>query len=155
MKTNNNFKYDLEIGKQAENLLGQLLEGNHLEVKFDKYKNNRFFIEVFKRKGNNPDGSPKYVFSGLGVTQAEFYALMKNNIFIIIKTSDLKKLIKHKVNTQGNGKLSSIAIGGGDGGRSYGVLVTVEEIIEWQANNRTYKESIIDVQPALEGGENE
>lgn len=136
MTTNNNFKYDLEIGQQAENLLGQLLEGSRLEVKFDRYVNDKFFIEIYRIKYDSKEKE----LSGLAVSQADYYALCKNNIFIIIERRDLIRLVKKKL---GNRKVSEIAVSGGDGGRTYGILITISEIFQFQLDIRTYRESIL------------
>tara|TARA_R110000850_G_scaffold221286_3_gene347105 strand:+ start:145 stop:579 length:435 start_codon:yes stop_codon:yes gene_type:complete len=139
--TNNDFKFDLEIGQGAENLLATILQDSTLEVKFDMYTNDRFFIELTSKRYNNDCGCYKEQKSGLASTEAIYYALMKNNFFMIITTRDLKDLIKAKAKELGI-KINDLLKSGGDDGRTYGVLITISEITEYLAKIRTYKECI-------------
>jgi hypothetical protein len=43
-----NFEYDLKIGIDKENELAKILDDATIEVKFDRYENDRHFIE-YKR----------------------------------------------------------------------------------------------------------
>ncbi|MCH7396550.1 hypothetical protein MM236_01060 [Belliella sp. DSM 107340] len=89
MKTNNDFKYDLKVGQQKENELASILSDSTLEVKYDRYSNNLFFIEFYKKLKNG-----KYKRTGLSKTEANYYALCKSNSFLIIPTSTLKNFLK-------------------------------------------------------------
>tara|TARA_R110002020_G_scaffold108015_4_gene250623 strand:+ start:3498 stop:3932 length:435 start_codon:yes stop_codon:yes gene_type:complete len=138
---NNNFKYDLEIGQGAENLLSTLLQDTTLEVKFDMFTNDRFFIELASKRYNKDCDCYKLQKSGLASSEAEFYALLKNNFFMILTSRNLKDLIKEKAKALGI-SVNDLLISGGDEGRTYGVLITIDEITAYLAKIRTYKECI-------------
>lgn len=143
IKANNDFKYDLMIGQQAENLLGSIISDSKLEVKFDKYNNDRFFIEIACKRWDTNTGDYILNHTGLSVTHSEYYVLVKENLIQIIKTIDLKNLIREKA-SNANKSVYELGIFGGDGKRTLGVMVTMEEVVKYAAKNRVYKESILD-----------
>lgn len=73
MKFNSDFKYDLILGNQGENIISELLKDSTIEVKMDflAHRTNNLFIEYLSRE------KP----SGISTTQAEFwfYIILKNN----------------------------------------------------------------------------
>lgn len=68
MKHNSDFRYDLKVGNEGENLLAQLLQGQRIEVKtdFGWHRTGNFYIEYESR------GKP----SGIATSEAEWYALI-------------------------------------------------------------------------------
>ncbi|MCH7411144.1 hypothetical protein MM239_17230 [Belliella sp. DSM 111904] len=141
ISTNNNFKYDLAIGQQSENLLAEILSDTTLEVKFDMYPNDRFFIELASKRYNSDCDCHRLQKTGLASSEANYYALLKNNFFMIVSTKDLKAAIKDKAAKNGV-KVIDLLVSGGDGERTKGVLMTIQEITEYLDNVRTYKECI-------------
>lgn len=112
-----NFEYDLKIGVQKENELARILDDATIEVKFDRYDNDRHFIE-YKRINLRGDVEP----SGISVTKATHYALCKPHYFLIVRTDRLKMIMKQ------SGKKPTI---GGDGKRTYAIMLTESEILRW------------------------
>lgn len=73
MDFNRDFKYDLLIGNQGENIISELLKDSTIEVKMDflAHRTNNIFIEYISR--NKP--------SGISTTLAGFwfYIILKRN----------------------------------------------------------------------------
>ncbi|MBS9525903.1 hypothetical protein KI659_17920 [Litoribacter alkaliphilus] len=135
--TNNTFSHDLAIGQGMENTLSEHLTDSTIEVKFDMYLNDRFFIEMFRKDFR----TEAIVKTGLWTTKATHYALCKSYIKIIIETSDLKKLVKEKVKKfkelDPNFKNRQAFKCGGDGNRTFGILVTLTELTQYLVNIHT------------------
>jgi hypothetical protein len=122
MKHNNDFRYDLEFGKQGESMLHKMLsneEGYKVEVKRDRqaHKTNNLYFEYQSR--NKP--------SGIATTQAEYYAYFVTDTFcFIISVQELKIKLKRLVK-------EDKAIGnmpGGDKNTSLGVLVSIDNFLK-------------------------
>lgn len=118
-----NFEYDLRVGVGKENELAKILEDCTLEVKYDRYDNDRHFIE-YKRISMDGKMEP----SGISVTKAKYYVLCKAHYFIIVSTERLKNIMRW---AYGNRR----PILGGDGKRTYAIMLTEEEILGWKENN--------------------
>ena len=117
MKHNSDFKYDLSIGVQKEKQLALILGDNcTIEVKYDRYKNDRFFIEY-----KYDDGQKSYN-TGLSTTQADYYALAKSTYFFLIKTSVLKDKVRLFAK---NNK----PVRGGDNNTAIGFLVPISFLV--------------------------
>lgn len=115
---NNNFKYDLKLGKNVENELANILGDNSLvEVKYDQFENERHFIE-YKRIGI--DGQEEY--TGIATTHSDYYCLSKSGYYILIKTQDLKDFIK---------ATRPKSVLGGDDKRTYGFLITESNLFNY------------------------
>lgn len=71
MHHNSDFRYDLKVGNEGENLLAQLLKGKRIEVKsdFGWHRTGNFYIEYQSR------GKP----SGIATSEAEWWALIGTN----------------------------------------------------------------------------
>jgi hypothetical protein len=89
MEHNSDYKYDLKIGIAKEEELAQILgDGATVEVKYDRYDNDRFFIEYMF-----DDGTKSYP-TGISTTQAKYYALAKENYYLIISVERLKTILR-------------------------------------------------------------
>jgi len=116
MKHCNDFRYDLEIGKQSENELSLILQDTTIEVKDDSKhsaKTGNVFIEYESR--NKP--------SGISTTQATHWAIKtSSNTFVIICTERLKEIARKYIGTDRD-------VLGGDNNTSKGILVPREELL--------------------------
>jgi len=106
MKFNRDFKYDLELGQEGENLIAKLLHNSTIEVKLDfiAWRTKNIFIEYESR------GKP----SGISTTQAKFwfYIILKDGTsrntekitidnvqdILFFKVDKLKKVSKEWLN---------------------------------------------------------
>lgn len=120
IKSNNDFRYDLEIGQMFEGSLSDILSNKKIEVKTDikAMQTGNLFIEIYSR------GKA----SGLSTTQADFYAFIlpiDENDFttILISVDKLKCIVKNTYNKNG------FTIGG-DENSSKGVLIKIDDL--WQ-----------------------
>jgi hypothetical protein len=114
MQYNSNFKYDLAVGKVAEEALGDIFENKKVEVKTDfKAKTTgNLFIE-FKSRGKD---------SGISTTQADYWCFKVENLFLLIATEDLRVLIEPLKGTNSERT-------GGDKNTSVGVLLPLNTLI--------------------------
>ena len=115
MKYNNDFSYDLELGKKGENLLAKilLLTGDKIEVKTDLQatQTGNVFIEYKSRNK----------LSGISTTKAHYWAfLISNEQIIIVETNKLKTLCKTK---------GLRIVDGGDNNTSKGILIPLNKLI--------------------------
>tara|TARA_Y100001937_G_scaffold128833_2_gene208685 strand:- start:5166 stop:5555 length:390 start_codon:yes stop_codon:yes gene_type:complete len=73
MEYNNDFKYDLKLGQEGENIIAQLLSDSTIEVKLDflAHKTDNIFIE-YESRGK---------LSGIATTESKFwfYIILKEN----------------------------------------------------------------------------
>ena len=131
MKHNNNFKYDLAIGKSGENAFAKLLSNSKVEIKVDRkfiYTGN-FYVEYWSR------GKP----SGINTSEADWYVFTTggHDVFLVVPVAALREAVVKKAK-QGN-----ITVGG-DKNVSRGVLLTAPELVSLQKkskkllNNRAY-----------------
>lgn len=122
MKYNNNFKYDLKRGQDAEKWLGGLLEADTLEVKRDflAHKTKRVFVEYECNK------KP----SGVSTTEADMWAFVTDGCVIMLTTERLKVLVKKAI-SEDRVRL------GGDGNRSKGALIELRELVEFSQSITT------------------
>ena len=90
------FTKDLEFGHQGEELVRQFLSDlsqGSFEVKYDRYRNGRIFVE-YEQNPRNTGWKP----SGIQVTQAKWWVyLFSPNAFVIIEVRRLKRYLKHNV----------------------------------------------------------
>lgn len=115
MKYNNDFRYDLLVGQQAENFLGKLLEGKKLEVKLDKRAHVSGFVFVEFESRGKP--------SGLATTQADYWCyIIEGRGAVIISTERMKDVARDALKVRGE-------IRGGDSNTSRGVLVEIGRLI--------------------------
>lgn len=117
MEYNSDFRHDLKVGQLKEQELGKILSGEFtVEVKHDRYDNDRFFIEYMY-----DDGVKSYP-TGISTSKADYYALSKSNYIIFILTSKLKAIVKYFART-------NKPVRGGDSNRYIGFLMSLSNII--------------------------
>lgn len=118
------FDMDLKTGEQGEALVRAGLTGT-VEVKTDRRvaETGNLYIELWQF--SNPDQSDKRP-SGLSTTKAEFWATTttKGTGFLIVKTDQLKSLIKAKRYTQTSQPIANSKTNG-----SIGVLVPLKDLL--------------------------
>jgi hypothetical protein len=114
MKFGNDFKYDLKVGQVKERELGDIFENKKIEVKTDLQASStgNIFIE-YESRGQK---------SGISTTESDYYCFCFNDIFIIIKTKDLKELCRRYIG-------SYYDVAGGDYNTSKGILLSVSDLI--------------------------
>jgi hypothetical protein len=115
LKHNNDFRFDLEIGKSYETQLAELI-GQRIEVKrdFKALETGNIFIEYESR------GKP----SGLATTQADYWCYwLSDEHCILIKTEKLKELCRKFLYTNRD-------VLGGDSNTSKGILLPTKKFIE-------------------------
>lgn len=118
MLHNNDFRYDLEIGKVGESLVASLFSSKKIEVKTDSWTDKTGNIAVeFESRGKK---------SGIAHTEADWWAFVldgehKKEIIIFIETNRLKRIARHYF-TQGNVKEM------GDSNTSKAVLIPIKEL---------------------------
>lgn len=114
MKFNSNFKYDLEVGKVAEQALADILENKTIEVKRDlKAKTTgNVFVEFESR------GKP----SGIAKSEADFWCFVLEDRYVILSAEELKKIVEPLKGTEREKR-------GGDNNTSKGVLLRTHELI--------------------------
>ncbi len=115
------FKADLVVGKKGEKIIGDLLEGDMVEVKseIDKWiKSGNHFCE-YKSRGKD---------SGINKTQSKYWTinLYKGKKFcfaISLETARLKKIVE---------KNKYRSVPGGDNNTSWGWLVPLKDLLDIQ-----------------------
>ncbi len=115
MEFNSDYKYDLRIGKAKEHELAMILGDKCVEVKYDRYDNDRFFIEY-----KFDDGTNTYP-TGISTTQAEYYALSKEHYYLIISVERLKDIVRAYAK-------SFKPVKGGDSNTAIGYLIPVSTL---------------------------
>ena len=120
MDYNNDFRYDLKRGQDAEKWLGGLLEAETLEVKRDfiAHKTKRVFVEY--ECNNKP--------SGISTTEADMWAFVTDDCVIILPTDRLQQLAKEAIGKKRYRK-------GGDGNRSLGALIDLRDLVSHSLTN--------------------
>ena len=123
MKHNNDFRFDLDYGKEGEGMLHKMLtneEGYKVEVKRDRqaHRTNNLYFEYESR--NKP--------SGIANTEADYYCYFITDTFCFIMKVDvlkakLRRLIKEK-------KVINHKQPGGDNNTSLGVLVSITNFMK-------------------------
>jgi len=126
MEYKSDFTCDLIQGKVGEKLIGDILEGDKVEVKseIDKWiKSGNHFCE-YQSRGKD---------SGISITESKYWAVnfyKKTNFCfaVFIETEKLRKMIK-------NNKYRSVP--GGDNNTSWGWLIPIKELVDYNnyANN--------------------
>jgi len=123
MKHNNDFRFDLDYGKEGEGMMHKMLagkEGYRVEVKRDRqaHRTNNLYFEYESR--NEP--------SGIANTEADYYGYFITDTFCFIMKVDvlkekLRRLIREK-------KVINHRQPGGDNNTSLGVLVSINNFME-------------------------
>ena len=125
MEYNNDFRHDLKVGQQGEQVIAQILSDDTIEVKSEQDKNdknwtntNNMFVEISSRNKS----------SGLSTTEAKwwihnFYKGERLCFSKIILVKDLRRIAKKVHEEQSWRKVK-----GGDSNTSFGILVPIKEI---------------------------
>lgn len=115
MNFNSNFKYDLERGKEGEEIVAKIFKSSpdKFEIKRDSLscKTGNLFVEFESR------GKP----SGIKTSQADYWVFIieGTDVIIFIGKENLLKLCK---------KFKSNSVKGGDNNTSRGILIPIKEI---------------------------
>jgi hypothetical protein len=126
------FYEQLKQGEEMENLYKKFMGNDNIEVKSERHiweKSKNHFVEYLYR----PVNQLKYEPSGISATKAEWWALFliddndKPIMCYTIPVSALREIGRKYVNTDRD-------VDGGDGNRSKGVLVPIEEIALYPFN---------------------
>lgn len=114
-KKNNNFKYDLQLGKVAEDVVGEIFTNKKLEVKrdFKAQETGNVFVEYMSRGKK----------SGISTTEADYYVFVVSYTqMLFIDTTKLKDLCRKYIGTPYD-------VRGGDDNTSKGILLATDELI--------------------------
>lgn len=124
MNFNNDFRYDLEIGKEGERIIDSIFKDKLVEVKRDSwiYRSGNIAIEFISR------GKP----SGIATTQADYWIIIfskeyKDKVMLVLETKRLKEVCRiyyKKGNIKKMGDLDS----------STAVLIPLKEISSFAIN---------------------
>lgn len=113
-----NFKYDLKVGQEGENLIAKLLKSKKIEVKRDSwvYKSGNIAIEYESR------GKP----SGISKSEAEWWSIIfsggfEDNIVLFIESNKLKQICRDFYKKGSVKKM-------GDNNSSLAVLIPLKEL---------------------------
>jgi len=114
MVFNNDFKFDLKVGQEKENLLAKIIQSKKLEVKYDRaaQRTGNVFVEFESR------GKP----SGIATTEAEYFCFCVVDSFYILPTKKLKKLCRDYLGTKNERA-------GGDNNTSKGILLPIKKLL--------------------------
>lgn len=89
------FLDDLAAGEQAEQTFVdflQLLASGDVEVKYDRYRNGRMFVET----DQNPRGLGAWTKSGINVTTAKWWVyFVSPSSFVVVAVERLKNYLRH------------------------------------------------------------
>ena len=112
MEYNNDFRYDLEIGRIAEKKLADILENKKIEIKYDLLASKTGNIAIEYECRNK--------LSGISITESDYYCYIIANtqcqdIYILIETNKLKELCRkyylmNKIKKLGDNNLSKAVI---------------------------------------------
>ena len=118
MNFNNDFRYDLEIGKEGERIVDSLFKDKLVEVKRDSWvsRSGNIAIEYESR------GKP----SGIATTQADYWIIIfsggyQDKVMYVFETQILKE-VSRECFKKGNVKAM------GDNNTSMSVLIPIKEI---------------------------
>lgn len=130
IEQNNNWQYDLKVGKKGESFISKLLRKEKdfyfVEVKSDRvaHRTGNFFIE-YQSRGKD---------SGLKTTIADYYALttVDQKLVVFVQTEHLKKALaawRQKCIEAKKPPEKTWKKRGGDNQTSVGMLVPVGELM--------------------------
>lgn len=124
MKHNSDFKFDLDIGVEAEGEFGAIINNKKVEVKYDRkaHQTGNVYIEYMYK------GSP----SGISHTQSDVYCYKIKDTFILMSTADIKEKMrkwKHVCQTNDWRPEDTWKVKGGDSNKSIGMLIPIVDFI--------------------------
>jgi len=113
MKYNNDFKYDLKVGKSKEIEIGKIFDTKTIEVKYDlqALDTGNVFVE-YQSRGK---------LSGISTSKADYYCFAFGCTFHFIETNKLKERCRKYIKTDRDKK-------GGDSNTSKGILLPIKEL---------------------------
>lgn len=118
MNFNNDFRYDLEVGKEGERIVDSLFKDKLIEVKRDSWvgRSGNIAIEYESR------GKP----SGIATTQADYWIIIfskeyQDKVMYVFETQLLKRVSREYFK---QGKVKAM----GDDNTSMAVLIPIKEI---------------------------
>ncbi|HIB77447.1 MAG TPA: hypothetical protein EYO58_07495 [Flavobacteriales bacterium] len=122
MNFNNDFRYDLEIGKEGERIVDSLFKDKRIEVKRDSWvgRTGNIAIEYESR------GKP----SGIATTKAEYWIIIfsreyDDKVMLVLETERLKEVARRYLLNKEIKKM-------GDSNTSLCVLIPLAEISNFQ-----------------------
>jgi hypothetical protein len=126
MKFNNDFRFDLEVGKEGERLVDNIFKSKRLEVKRDFWIGRTGNIAIEYESRGNP--------SGISTTQAEYWVIIfakeyEEKVILILETERLKEVARKYLR---DGKIKKM----GDSNTSTCVLIPLAEISNFTVHDR-------------------
>jgi hypothetical protein len=120
------FHDDLKKGEEMEELFKEFMLGKNIEVKSERHiwENTRNHFVEYSYK---PIGKDEWERSGIAATKSEYWCVflvdeLENPVIAyIVRVADLKKIVCKYLQSKRD-------VVGGDGDRSKGVLVPIDEI---------------------------
>jgi len=118
MDYNSDFRYDLEIGKEGERMVGELFKNKKLEVKRDSWVGRTGNIAIEFKSRNKP--------SGILTTEADYWVFVfskeyQDKVMLIVETNRLKEVTRQYAI---KGSIKEM----GDDNTSMAVLIPIKEI---------------------------
>lgn len=110
-----NFKFDLEVGMVAEELLRDILDNKKIEVKWDFMAPETGNVYIEYQYMDKP--------SGISKTEADYYCIRIGEVMHMISTGELKSRCRKYVGTKRDVK-------GGDDGLTRGILLPIKELMK-------------------------
>jgi hypothetical protein len=118
MNYNSDFRYDLEVGKEGERIVGELFKNKKLEVKRDSWVGRTGNIAIEFKSRNKP--------SGILTTEADYWVFVfskeyQDKVMLIVETNRLKEVTRQYAI---KGSIKEM----GDDDTSMAVLIPIKEI---------------------------
>lgn len=118
MNFNNDFRYDLEIGKEGERIVDSLFKEKLVEVKRDSWVSKSGNIAIEYESRGNP--------SGIATTEADYWVIIfsggyQDKVMFVFETQRLKEVAREYYL---KGKTKTM----GDNNTSLSVLIPIKEI---------------------------
>ena len=128
---NFDFASDLKFGQQSENDISDFLDvlsDGSFEVKTDRYRNGRMFVETDQNPKGLQDQDNKSIWkkSGINVTEAKWwvYVFSPKQGFVIVDVDRLKRYLR--LNKDKFNESTKTSVGGGNPAR--GFLLMAEDV---------------------------
>lgn len=118
MDYNSDFKYDLEIGKEGEQIVHELFKNKKVEVKRDFWTGRTGNIAIEYSSRNKP--------SGIATTQADYWIFIlakeyEDKVMLVVETQRLKEVARRYAKAGSVKKM-------GDNNSSLAVLIPIKEL---------------------------
>jgi len=124
MKHNSDFKFDLDIGVEAEGEFGAIVNNKRVEVKYDRkaHETGNVYIEYMYK--DRP--------SGISHTESDVYCYKIKDTFVLMGTNSIKeKMRRWKEVSEQNGwdPERTWQVKGGDSDQSIGMLIPILDFV--------------------------